>query len=346
MTKLRRLWSVPLVRHGLIGLVALVVVLFVLSSLSPFRTAQAATMAYLAIAAGGLTLLTGLSGQLSLGHGAFLAVGAYTTALQLKDGPAAYPLLVVLLVAVAVTVVVGAVVGIAAARLKGPYVAGATLALAVAVPAFAQYLGGLGQEQGLNVITPDPPGWLDDAVWELTGVGVTTPTSYVAHVGWIALIVSYVLIANLLRSRSGRRWQALRDNDVAAEIAGIRLGSARVLAFVISTAAAGLAGGVMALAVRVAAPSGFGLDLSLLLLGAIVLGGLGSLSGALLGSALLTFLPQAVTSWGTSGGLSDQSAAELAPLAYGLIMIVVVLLAPAGVVGTLRHVCQRRRGVA
>jgi len=343
--RLTALWRVTLLRHVVLGLLAVVVMLFVLSSLSPFRNAQLATMAYLAIAAGGLTVLTGLSGQLSLGHGAFLAVGAYTTAVLLKDGGPPFPLIGVMAAALLVTLAVGAVVGVAAARLQGPYVAGATLALAVAVPALAGYLGGLGQEQGLHVRVPEVPGWFDDGVWLVTGHDVDA-TSYVAYLGWIALVVSYVLLANLMHSRVGRAWRALSNNDVAAEIAGIRAGRARVLAFVVSTAAAGLAGSVMAMAVRVTSPSGFPVDLSVTLLSAIVLGGLGTLTGALLGSALLTFLPQAVTSWGTSAGLSDVRAAELAPVAYGLIMIAVILLAPAGIVGTLRRAWWRRRGLA
>jgi branched-chain amino acid transport system permease protein len=344
-TALRRLWAVPLVRHLLLGVVALVVVVFVLSSQTPYRNGQLATMAYLAMAAGGLTVLTGLSGQLSLGHGAFLAVGAYTTALMLKDGTPPVPLVGVMAASVLVTLVVGAVVGAAAARLHGPYVAGATLALAVAVPALARYLDGLGQEQGLHVLVPPVPGWFDDAVWQLTGTDVD-PTSYIAYLGWIALILTYILLANLMHSRVGRSWRALRDDDVAAEIAGIGLGRARVLAFVVSTAACGLAGSVMAMAVRVTNPSGFPVDLSLALLSAVVLGGLGSLTGALLGAAMLTFLPQTVTDWGSSAGLGDVAAAQLAPLAYGVILIAVVLLAPAGVMGTLRRLRPRRRGLA
>lgn len=338
----RRLWSAPLARHLIIAVVALIGIVFFLSTQSPYRNGQLATMAYLAIAAGGLTALTGLSGQLSLGHGAFLAVGAYTTAVLLKDGTPPVPLAVVMLLATAATLVVGAVVGAAAARLHGPYVAGATLALAVAVPALARHLPGLGQEQGLHVLVPAVPPWFDNAVWQLTGTDVD-PTSYVAYLGGIALVGTYLVLANLMHSRVGRMWRALRDDDVAAEIAGIRLGRARVLAFVVSAAAAGLAGSVLAMAVRVANPSGFPLDLSLALLTAVVLGGLGSLTGALLGSALLTFLPQAVTGWGTSAGMDDVAAAQLAPLAYGLIMIAVVLLAPAGVMGSLRRLRPRRR---
>ena len=100
-----------------------------------------------------------------------------------------------------------------------------------------------------------------------------------------------MLLANLSRSRVGRRWRAVRDDEVAAELAGIGLGRARVSAFMVSAAAAGSAGALMAFSVRLAAPSGYTLTLSLTLLAAVVLGGLGSLTGALIGAALLTFLP-------------------------------------------------------
>jgi branched-chain amino acid transport system permease protein len=139
-----------------------------------------------------------------------------------------------------------------------------------------------------------------------------------------------------VRSRIGRTWRAVRDGEVAAELAGINLGAWRVLAFVVSAAAAGLAGGVLALVVRLAAPSGFTLVLSLSLLTAIVLGGLGSLLGALLGSALLVFLPPFVTDLGGDFGLDNTEAAQLAPFVYGVVLIVAMLFAPAGFVGTVR----------
>jgi branched-chain amino acid transport system permease protein len=336
--------AVPLVRHLLLALVGLVAVLVLISVVSPFRNIQLAQMGYLAIAAGGMTVLTGFTGQLSLGHGAFMAVGAYTTALMLgADNP--LPLLVVLLGGTAVALVVGAAVGVAAARLHGPYVAGATLALAVALPALALFFDGLGGEQGLPVRAPDAPDWILDATYFVTGVDLGNP-QFIALLTWTGLLLVYVLLANLARTRVGRRWRAVRDDDVAAELAGIKLGPARVSAFVVSTACAGLAGSLMALSTRLAAPSGFTLNLSLLLLIAIVLGGLGSLSGALVGSALITFLPQVVTQWGADAGLDDIRAAELAPLVYGLTVMAVILLAPAGLVGSLRNLWLRRRGVA
>lgn len=342
--RLKEAWSTSTaVRHLVLALLGLVVVVLVLESTSSFRNAQLAAMAYIGIAAGGLTLLTGLNGQLSLGHGAFMAIGAYTTALLYQDVEPVLPVVGVLVVATLVTLAVGAAVGVAAARLHGPYIAGATLALAVAVPGIAIFFSDtLGGEQGLTVRVPAVPDWFADALFFLTANDVTS-NKYVAYIGWLSLIVTYLLLANLSRSRVGRVWRAVRDDEVAAEIAGIDLARTRVLAFVVSAAAAGLAGAVMAMAVRITAPSGFTLALSLTLLAAVVLGGLGSLLGALIGAGLLTFLPQVVTGLGRDMGLSDVQSAELAPLAYGVVMILVILLAPAGIVGSARAWLRRRR---
>lgn len=338
-----RLRRTPLRRNLIGGLIGLVIVILVLESVSPFRQGQFATMAYLGIAVGGLTVLTGLNGQLSLGHGALMAVGAYAAALMLHDVEKPLPLPVIMLLSVLVTVVVGAVVGVAAARLHGPYIAGATLAMAVAMPGIASFFSDtLGGGQGLSVSTPEAPTWFADAVYLLTAHDISG-TKYLAYVGWIGLIITFVLLANLSASRMGRTWRAVRDDEVAAEISGINVGRARVTAFVVSAACAGLAGSVMAMVVRIAAPSGFPLTLSLSLLTAVVLGGLGSLAGALIGAALLTFLPQTVTGLGQSLGLSDLQSAQLAPLVYGFTLVLVILLAPAGLVGTIRNAWRRRQ---
>ncbi|WP_205474014.1 branched-chain amino acid ABC transporter permease [Nocardioides sp. SYSU D00038] len=335
--------EVTLARHLLLAVLALVAVVAVVESTSEFRNLQLASMAGLGIAAGGLTVLTGLNGQISLGHGALMAIGAYTTALLLPDREASTPLVVVMLLAVLATTAVGVVVGLAAARLHGPYLAGATLALAVAVPGIALYFKEtLGGEQGLRVSLPEIPGWIADAAFFVTGSDLTR-SSYVAYLAWVTLVVVFVLLANLSRSRVGRRWRAVRDDDVAAELAGIDLGRARVSAFVVSAAAAGAGGAVLALTVRLAAPSGFTLTVSLTLLAAVVLGGLGSLAGALVGAGLLTFLPGVVTDAGTGAGLTDIQAAELAPLVYGVVMVLVVLLAPSGLAGLVRSAVLRVR---
>ncbi|MDZ5662940.1 branched-chain amino acid ABC transporter permease [Nocardioides sp. S-58] len=341
--RLGGLWRSTLGRHLVVALAALVVLVVVLESVSDYRNTQLAAMAYLGIAAGGLTVLTGTNGQLSLGHGALMAVGAYTAALLLPDRDTSVPLSVVIVAAVLTTLLVGTVVGLAAARLHGPYLAGATLALAVAVPGIALYFKEtLGGEQGLPVVMPEIPVWVLDLAFFVTGQDLTR-SRFTAYVAWLTLVVVYLLLANLGAGRTGRRWRAVRDDEVAAELAGIDLGRARVSAFVVSAAAAGAAGAILAFTVKLAAPSAFTLTLSLTLLAAIVLGGLGSLTGALIGAALLTFLPGVVTDLGRSAGLGDIRAAELAPLVYGLVMVAVVLLAPAGIVGSLRGALAHRR---
>lgn len=327
-----------LLRHLLVLVVCAVGAVILLESTSPFRNSQFATLTYYAIAAGGLTLLTGLNGQISLGHGALMAVGAYTTALMLdvERGEDPLPLALILLVAALAATVVGAIVGVAAARLHGPYLAGATLALAVGIPGLAIYFHDVfGGEQGMTVRAPRAPEWFDSFIDTVSG-NSASGTKWLAYVGLICLLLTYFFLANLGRSRIGRTWRAVRDQDVAAELAGINLGAWRVLAFTVSACAAGLAGGVLALVVRLAAPSGFTLVLSLSLLTAIVLGGLGSLLGALLGSALLVFLPPFVTDLGTGWGLNSTEAAQLAPFVYGVVLVVAMLFAPAGFVGTIR----------
>jgi branched-chain amino acid transport system permease protein len=331
-----------LLRHLVVLLLCAVGSVVLLESTDLGFNAQIGYVAFYAIAAGGLTVLTGLNGQISLGHGALMAVGAYTTALLL-DVEEPLPLVVVFLAAVALTSVVGAIVGVAAARLHGPYLAGATLALAVGLPGLAlHYRDLLGGEQGLTVSAPDRPEWFTEAVRSLSG-GSPSGVKWIAYIAVACLLVTFFLLANLMRSRVGRTWRAVRDQEVAAELAGIDLGRWRVLAFVVSAAAAGLAGAVLALVVRLTAPTGFTIVLSLSLLTAIVIGGLGSLLGALLGAALLVFLPRVLRDAGESLDMDAAQAAEISYVVYGVILVLVMLFAPAGLVGSLRLAWTRQR---
>ncbi|EHY87931.1 branched-chain amino acid ABC transporter permease [Saccharomonospora azurea] len=342
-TRARRWWvpASPPARHLLVSTLALVAVVVVCENVDAFRHAQLAAMAYYAIAAAGLTVLTGLNGQISLGHGALMAVGAYTTALLLRDG--FLPFGLAMLAATVITALVGIVVGAAAARLTGPYLAGATLALAVGLPGLAVHFDDLlGGEQGLAVNTPTPAQWFDDAAYFVTGTDLGHQ-KFLAYVAWGTLLLVLVLLANLTAGRYGRMWRAVRDDEVAAALAGVHLGRARILAFVVSAACAGLAGSVLAMVVRLTAPSGFTIVLSLSLLTAVVVGGLGSLPGAVLGSALLVFLPPAVTDLGTELGLNAVRAAQLAPLVYGIVLVAAMLAAPSGVAGLGRRVWSRVR---
>ena len=341
-TRSREAWSTyPLVRHLVTAALAVVVVIVVLTAASDFQATKLTEMAYIAIAAGGLTLLTGLNGQISLGHGALMAFGAYTTALLYDERDAGLPLVLVVLIAVLVTVLVGVLIGIAAARLHGPYLAGATLTLAIAVPGLGnQFKDTLGGDQGLRLFVPEIPSWAADIGFYLTGTDPSR-SKYVAFLAWITLIIVFILLANLASSRVGRRWAAVRDDEVAAEIAGIDLTRARVSAFVVSAAAAGAAGAMFALAQRTVSPLGFSLNLSLTLLAIVVLGGLGSLTGAILLSGVLVFLPQFVQDLGAGADIDATRASQMATLVFGLTMVLVILLAPRGLAGGLRTLKAR-----
>lgn len=331
-----------LLRHLLLMVLAFLGIVLLLEAVSPFRGSQLGEMAYFVPAVAGLTVLTGLNGQISLGHGALMAVGAYTTAVLL-DRQEGLPFLVVVLVAVVITSAVGAVVGAAAARLHGPYLAGATLALAVGLPGLAlTFEDLLGGEQGLRVRPPRPSVNFESFVEDTIGFSLSGQ-KYLAYVGWALALLVLLLLSNLVVSRYGRTWRAVRDDEVAAQLAGIDLGRARVLAFVVSAACAGVAGSMIAVVTRLTAPTTFTLVLSISLLVAIVIGGLGSLVGAILGSALLVFLRPFVTDLGLDSGLSAAQAANIAPLVYGVVLILVMLLAPRGLVGTARTAYLTRK---
>ena len=324
-----------LLKHALLMLLAFVGVMLLLETVDPFRVSQFASMAYFVPAVAGLTLLTGINGQISLGHGALMAVGAYTAALLLERNEGMSFLLVVL-AAVVVTSLVGVAVGAAASRLHGPYLAGATLAFAVGLPGLALYFEEeLGGEQGLRVNPPDAPAWVEDALFFVTGNDLGA-AKYIAYLGWTLALVVLLVLSNLIRSKYGRLWRAVRDDEVAAELAGINLGKLRVLAFVVSAACAGVGGALLAIVTRLAAPTSFTLVLSIFLLVAIVIGGLGSLLGAVIGSALLVFLIPFVTNVGLDAGLSSAQAANVAPLVFGIFLIGIMLAAPQGLVGTVR----------
>jgi branched-chain amino acid transport system permease protein len=295
--------------------------------LNQFRDYQIAEIALYVTAVAGLTVLTGLSGQISLGHAGFMAVGAYATALVTLH--LNWPFYAALLVAAAAAAAVGAVVGAAAARLRGPYLAGATLMFGVAITAVADAFPGVfGGDQGLNVIFTTPA---------FLGANFP-PTRWLAWVSSLVTLVVLVLLANLNYSRIGRNWRAVRDDDVAAALDGINVAAARVRAFVVSATCAGIAGALLAIYIGTVAPGAFTITLSIALLTAAVIGGLGSLPGALWGSLLIVLVPTYATDVATSHGLSSSVGANIPVVAYGVILILVMLVFPQGIQGGLRWV--------
>jgi branched-chain amino acid transport system permease protein len=312
----------PLLRILSAALLGAAIVVILSIKLNAFRDYQIAEIAVYVTAVAGLTVLTGLSGQISLGNGAFMAIGAYTTALMLAH--LGWPFVAVLVVAGVVSAAAGVIVGVAAARLRGPYLAGVTLMLGVALPFLAYvYPSTLGGDQGLNVVYTQP-----------AFLGANFPlTRWQAWISSAVALVVLVLLANLGRSRVGRTWRAVRDDEVAAALAGINVAQARILAFVVSAACAGLAGALLAVITALVAPGAFTITLSIALLTGAVIGGLGTLLGAIWGSLVIVLVPTYATDVATSHGLSTTVASNIPVAAYGVVLILVMLIFPQGIQG-------------
>jgi branched-chain amino acid transport system permease protein len=310
------------------------VVLVVISDLvSPYNDLQLATGAYYFAVLAGLTLLAGQSGQISLGHGALMAVGAYTVALLI--GNEGWSLVPAIAAAVVITALVGVPVGAAASRLRGPYLAGATLAFAVGLPALAdRFPATFGGENGLTINPPIPPSFLGETFplerWE----------AWIACIG--ALLVLFTLY-NLIGSGLGRSLRAVRDDEIAASLCGLAVGRVQTIAFIVSAACAGLAGAILAVVLQLAQPGAFPLQLSLSLLTGVVLGGLGSLWGAIWGAALLTLLPNWTNDFAHSFSLSTRVSANLPLAIYGVVLIGAMIVWPSGIQGGVRALGARLR---
>jgi branched-chain amino acid transport system permease protein len=199
----------------------------------------------------------------------------------------------------------------------------------LAITAIADaFPGAFGGDQGLNVTFTTP-----------AFLGANFPlTRWQAWVTSLVALVVLVLLANLSFSRIGRNWRAVRDDDVAAALDGINVAAARVRAFVVSAICAGIAGALLAIYIGTVAPGAFTITLSIQLLTAAVIGGLGSLPGALWGSLLIVLVPIYATDVATSHGLSSSVGANIPVVAYGVVLILVMLVFPQGIQGGLRWV--------
>jgi branched-chain amino acid transport system permease protein len=324
-----RWWRRHTLARSLTLLVGTALVLILLSEvLSEYRDLQLADAAYYFTVLAGLTVLIGLSGQISLGHGALMAVGAYTVALLIANEH--WPIVAALIASVLVTAIVGIAVGAAASRLRGPYLAGATLAFAVGLPGLAyQYSGTFGGANGLATNPPAVPSALGASFplerWE----------AWIACAG--AVLVAFVLY-NLIHSGVGRSWRAVRDDEIAATVSGLRVSRVQTLAFILSAACAGLGGGLLVVVLQLANPGAFPLVLSFYLLAAVVIGGLGSLLGAAWGAAILVLLPNWTHDLAQSFSLPDKVGANLPLAVYGVVLIVAMLVWPSGIQGGVRAI--------
>jgi branched-chain amino acid transport system permease protein len=309
----------------LIFLVIGFVTFLISNRVDELRVYEGASVAVYVVGIASIILLTGYSGQVSLGQGALLGVGGYAAALARIHWHASVPL--TFAIAILAAAVAGALLGLAAARLSGPYLAGTTLALAVGLPSLANQFSLLGGEQGLFYDIGMPPASL--------GEGFTQYKWYF----WIAAVATLVVIfwlQNVMRSRYGRTWKAIRGSEVAAELAGIHIARAKILAFTLSAGVAGLAGALLAMTIGTVSPSAYPLALSFSLLTGAVLSGVTTLGGVMIGAVTLVAIPEIVSSVVNRLGSSDGVATNLPSLLVGALLIAAVILVPNGPVEQFR----------
>ncbi len=296
------------------------VVLYFLSGIvDELRVYQGASIAVYVIAISSIILLTGYSGQVSLGHGALMAIGAYAAAvLRIEFN---LPIIVCFVAAVLAAAVGGALLGAAAARLSGPYLAGTTLALAIGLPSLANQFSILGGEQGLAFDVGFPPLSLGEDF---------TQYKWYFWIAALAALISMWSVRNILNSAYGRAWRAGRGNEVAAQLAGINTGRSKVLAFTISAGIAGLAGALLAMTIGTVSPSAFPLALSFSLLTGAVLSGITTLGGTIIGALVLVAIPEIADVVAHRLGSSESVTTNLPGLIVSGLLILTVLFVPNG----------------
>jgi branched-chain amino acid transport system permease protein len=303
--------------------------------ISNYGFLQLSLMIVYAIAVLGLILLTGFNGQISLGHGAFFAVGAYTSAVLIDQ--ASWPYWATLPVAAILCFVVGYVFGLPALRLEGHYLALATFALAVAVPQFLKYrhfewfTHGV---QGINIFKPDPP----------FGLPLSADQ-------WMYLIVLFVAVLmfwvarNLLDSRTGRAMMAIRDHSMAASTMGINVAHYKTVVFGISALYTGVAGALHAIIFEFVAPDSFRFELSIAILVGAVVGGIASLPGAIIGGAFVQVIEKYADALTKKITAAVHLPLDLEPWTiYGIALIVLMYTMPMGVAGGLAALWRRIKG--
>ena len=286
---------------------------------SEYGLAQITFVLIYAIAALGLMLLAGFTGQFSLGHAAFLGVGAYTQAYMTNAGA---PFPVALFCAAALSAVTGWIVGLPALRLKGIYLGMATLSFGFIVEeVLARWESVTGGNAGMHIGKPEMFGWVleTDSQFYFLCLGIT--------------IVATLAIANLLRSPTGRAFVAIRDSEISAQSMGIHLASYKTTSFALSAALAGVAGALYAHKLHFISPEQFNLLQSIDLILMIVIGGLGSIHGAFLGAIFLITMPQLIAQVKDYLPPFIGQAAGLQGVVYGSVLIAFVLFEPMGIYG-------------
>ena len=358
-------------RRDLIGVgmfvAATVVVLLLPRVLSDFRAQQFAYVGIYFIALLGLNLLTGITGQISLGHGAFMLVGGYTTAVLMsnQDPPLEFAGhlftndvrdIWTIPIAGLVAGLVGFLFGFPALRLSGLYLALATFAIAVAAPAvvkkFDTFTGGSGGINLFDLETRTKPVESTDPITfepiaepiKILGIEIPSFNEWLYYLCWTVALVMFAGIWLLLRGRFGRALRAVRDSELAAASSGVQLARYKTLAFGISAFYAGVAGSLLAIATTFVNPDTFPIALSIFLLVGVVVGGLGSTWPLVFGAIFIHFmqiewaqqLENVVPDFLPILGDIDTDAPGAPAVAFGVVLILIMLAFPSGAAGLIR----------
>jgi branched-chain amino acid transport system permease protein len=330
-----RKWALPGINVAFLIVIA-VVVASLPRFMSEYRLGQFTYVAIYFAALLGLNILTGYNGQISLGHGAFMGIGAYTAALLVLGRPGLEDLNIhppgwlpigdgmqavyTIPIAALVTGIVGFAFGFPALRLPGVSLALATLGIAVSLPSIAKRFDTVtGGGGGLNLPLPKAPFGLD-----------VSAHHWLYYEAWVTAGILFVLAWLLVRGRIGRAWRAIRDGEVAASSSGVSPATYKTLAFGVSSAFAGAAGALFAIQVSYVNPDTFPLSLSILLLASVVFGGLSSLTGVIFGALLMQFLP-----------IYAQDVSKQAPsVVFGAVLILCMFVLPSGAAGLLHRLLR------
>jgi branched-chain amino acid transport system permease protein len=273
-----------------------------------YRIFQFSLVAVYAILLMGLNILTGFTGQLSIGHSSFYALGAYTGAILLPHlGPYFY---LIFPIAGFIGLLAGLFFGLVALRIHGPYLAIVTLSLAVSTPSILKYFSKVtGGATGINIQRPSAPSWLP-----------ITDDRYMYLVAILLTLFIFYVTRNLIKSTKGRAFIAIRDNEIVATTMGIGVVKNKMAAFAISVMYAGIAGSMAALVIQYISPEVFSLEVSIFLIVGLIIGGIGSKWGPIYGALYVLYLPN----------LSEYVSKGAPVIVSGLVLILLVMFTPGG----------------
>jgi len=311
--------SVPHRVWQLAGYAALLVgVLWVIYAAPNYMVTHFALAVTYALAVLGLNLVTGYSGQVSLGHSAFFGFGAYASMYLMNDQ--GWSFWATLPAVAALGFAIGFLMGIPALRVKGLYLSLITLAVAIAFPALVKKLDGItGGDNGKTLEAQwNPPKWfpgdISSSDWRFITVLLIT-------------IVMFILASNLIRSRVGRGLIALRDNETGAAVSGVYPAGFKTMAFAVSSLYAGVAGACYGLVATTLAPNVFSVQLSISLIAGLVVGGVATIAGNVLAGGIVEFLPYYTSNW---------LQGPRANILFGVILIVAIFVMPGGIIWAVR----------